>query len=273
MTETPFYELGETLLSVKNVNLNLGGQPILRDVNIEVKDIKRSGLKQGQVVGLLGPSGMGKTQLFRILSGLNIPDTGWVRLMDGKSVTPGSVGVVAQNYPMLNHRTIGSNMSVATRMSGKTDGSAFAQDLLKRFGLADHVNKYPAQLSGGQRQIAAIAQQLLCSEHLLLMDEPFSGLDPNALDAVCDFICEAASHDELMTFIVVTHDIESAIRICDTLWLLGRERDGNGKPIPGANIRHTVNLIDAGIAWKKGIQHSPEFFQKVMEVKALFSEL
>ena len=128
-------------------------------------------------------------------------------------------------------------------------------------------------LTGGQRQRVAIAQQFMCSGKLLLMDEPFSGLDPVALDAVCDFISEMSCIEEETTFVLVTHDIGAAMRVCDSLWLLGRERDAAGNPIPGANIRHVVNLIECDLAWKKGIENTPEFFEKVKEVKQLFGQL
>lgn len=270
-----YYELKETVLKAESVFLDLGGRPILRDVNLEIRNITRPGMKQGQIVGLLGPSGIGKTQLFRILSGLNIPDRGKVTLEDGSPASPRTVGVVAQNYPLLMHRTVRGNMLLAAKQSNMTHAEATqkCQELLERFQVADHADKYPAQLSGGQRQRVAIAQQLVCSGSLILFDEPFSGLDPNALDAVCDFILEASLVDEMVTFIVVTHDIESACRICDTLWLLGRERDEKGAPIPGANIRHQINLIDCGLAWHKGIERTPEFFAKVTEVKSLFASL
>jgi len=275
MSDKPYYEMRETLLKAEGVSLHLGGNPILRDVNLDLKNIARPGMTQGQIVGLLGPSGMGKTQLFRILSGLNVPDVGRVMLKGDVPVSPGRVGVVAQDYPLLMHRTVMSNMLVAGRRAGLSAEAATAKanEVLDRFGIQEHADKYPAQLSGGQRQRVSIAQQLVCSDHLLLMDEPFSGLDPNALTAVCNFLVHTAQTDEFLSFIVVTHDIESAVRICDTLWLLGRERDEKGNPIPGANIRTTVNLIDCGLAWHPGIEEKPEFFEKVKEVKALFASL
>lgn len=271
----PYYELKETLLKAEGINLELGGKQILNDLSLEVKNISRPGMQQGQIVGLLGPSGMGKTQLFRILSGLNIPDSGHVHMGDGRPVTPGRVGVVAQSYPLLMHRTVLGNMMVAARQAGMGGSEAAnkCKALLNQFNVGDCENKYPAQLSGGQRQRVAIAQQLICSEHLLLFDEPFSGLDPNALSAVCDFLLDSATLDETTTYIVVTHDIDSAVRICDTLWLLGRERDSAGKPIPGASIQHVINLIDCGLAWHRGIEKTPEFFAKVNEIKSLFEKL
>jgi len=270
-----YYEYQQTLLKAEGVNLNLGGRSILRNVNLDLKNIHRPGMQQGQIVGLLGPSGMGKTQLFRILSGLNIPDTGKVTLENGVPVTPGKVGVVAQNYPLIMHRSVMGNMIIAAKQACVPAEAAEKKisDIMSKFGIKELGDKYPSQLSGGQRQRVSIAQQLICSEHLLLMDEPFSGLDPNALDSVRDFLVDMSQLDEILSFVLVTHDIESAVRICDTLWLLGREKDEKGNPIPGANIRHTINLIDCGLAWHKGVQDKPEFFDKVKEVKSLFASL
>jgi len=276
MSQSAYYEKAEVLLSAKDVNLELGGRQILRDVNFEIRDLKRPGMTQGQIVGLLGPSGMGKTQLFRILSGLNLPDSGQVLVgAEQVPVRAGMVGVVAQNYPLFRHRTVLANLIVAGKQARELDGEITerAKKLLERFGLADHGDKYPIQLSGGQRQRVAIAQQFMCSENFLLMDEPFSGLDPLALDSLCDFITEIGSSNELKTFILVTHDIAASIRVCDSLWLLGRDRDASGKPIAGARIQHTINLIDEGLAWRKGIDSTPEFFKKVSEVRNLFSTL
>jgi ABC-type Fe3+/spermidine/putrescine transport system ATPase subunit len=85
LAASAFYELRETLLKTEGVNLWLGGRHILRDVEIELKNIHRPGVSQGQIVGLLGPSGIGKTQLFRILAGLNKPDSGTVSCCSGLS--------------------------------------------------------------------------------------------------------------------------------------------------------------------------------------------
>lgn len=276
MSQAAYYEKAEVLLTAKDVNLDLGGARILRDVNFEIRDLKRPGMTQGQIVGLLGPSGMGKTQLFRIVAGLNLPDSGQVLVGQNQvPVKAGMVGVVAQNYPLFRHRTVLGNLVVAGKQAAELDGDVTerAKKLLVRFGLADHGDKYPIQLSGGQRQRVAIAQQFMCSENFLLMDEPFSGLDPLALDSLCEFITEIGSSDELKTFVVVTHDIAASIKVCDSLWLLGRDRDAAGKPIPGARIQHTINLIDEGLAWRKGIDSTPEFYKKVAEVRSLFSTL
>ncbi|MGZ3160065.1 MAG: hypothetical protein ACXU7H_13340, partial [Burkholderiaceae bacterium] len=123
------------------------------------------------------------------------------------------------------------------------------------------------------RQRVAIAQQLLCSSHFLLMDEPFSGLDPQAKAQVCDAILKVSTMDELNTIIVVTHDIEASITIADTLWLLGRDFDANGKALAGAKIKYKYDLIARGLAWHDDIDKTPEFFELSKELKQRFSEL
>lgn len=266
-------EYTDTLLTVSNVSVRLGNAPILRDVNLEIKDLHRPGFTQGQVVGLLGPSGIGKTTLFRILAGLEAPDSGTVLIdKECRPVQRGMVGVVAQNYPLFAHRTVAGNLAVAGRQAGLSGAEAArkAQELLRRFGLEEHGTKYPAQLSGGQCQRVAIAQQLLCSDHFLLMDEPFSGLDLIAAERVSDLICELAQSDELKTFIIVTHDISAAIQVCDTLVLLGRDRDAQGKIVPGARVQATYNLVERGLAWQKNITTPPEFLVLLQEIRKIF---
>ena len=268
------YTYGETLLEVRDVSRRFGDAIVLRDVDFEIKDIIRPGHTQGQVVGLLGPSGMGKTVLFKILAGLDTPDEGVV-IVKGKLVQRGEVGVVAQHYPLFAHRTVLSNLTVAGRQAGLSGGEAGdkAMAMLKRFGLETHGAKYPPQLSGGQRQRVAIAQQFMCSEHFLLMDEPFSGLDLVAVERVIELINEIAASDELKTFIIVTHDITAAMEVADTIWLLGRDRDEQGNILPGARIKASYNLIERGLAWRHGITTTPQFVALNREIRDIFPKL
>ncbi|MFL6203576.1 MAG: ABC transporter ATP-binding protein [Thermoanaerobaculia bacterium] len=270
------YTHGATLLKAENVNVTLGGCPILRDLNLDVKDIRRPGAIAGQVVGLLGPSGVGKTTLFRVLAGLDRPDTGRVLIGEqGVPVQRGMVGVVAQNYPLFMHRTVMGNLVVAGNRSGLSRKTAVekAQGLLERFGMLDQAGLYPAQLSGGQKQRAAIAQQFMCSEHFLLLDEPFSGLDPMAIDRVAELLNEVACLHELNTIVVVTHDIGAALEVADTIWLMGRDRDPQGNIIPGAKIKESYNLIERGLAWRDGIATEPAFLELLREIRGKFPSL
>ena len=270
------YERKDVILKAEHVSVAKDGVPILRDVNLEIRDVVRPDCTTGQVVGLLGPSGIGKTTLFRVLAGLDPPDSGRVVIgEEGKPVERGMVGVVAQQYPLFGHRTVLGNLIVAGRQAGLSGEAARekAMGFLQRFDLEAQAKHYPPQLSGGQRQRVAIAQQFMCSEHLLLLDEPFSGLDPVAIDRVSKLLNEVACMHELNTIIVVTHDIAAALEVADTIWLMGRDRDPEGKIIPGARIQTSYNLIDSGLAWRDGIATTPEFILTLREIRDRFPTL
>jgi ABC-type nitrate/sulfonate/bicarbonate transport system ATPase subunit len=267
---------GDCLLKIEHVCLSYDDKVILRDVNAEVRDIVREGSTQGQVVGFLGPSGIGKTQLFRIIAGLNQPTTGHVLV--NSSLTPvkaGMVGVVAQDYPLFENRTIFSNLMLAAKRREKTHEAAHEKvtTYLRRLDMLDRAQLYPAQISGGQRQRIAISQQLLCSDHFLLMDEPFSGLDVVMEAKVCELINEIASLDELNTIIVITHDVTAAASVSDHLWLMGRDCDEQGNFLPGARIQETYDLIERDLCWHPNITNSAAFLEFVREVKDRFKTL
>lgn len=267
-----------TLLEIKNICLNLGGKQILRNVNAHVEDLVRPDAVTGQVVAFLGPSGVGKTSLLRILAGLQIPTSGEVLLGAMKTpVRPGMVGLVSQQYIMYRNRDVLGNLKVAASMAtdrpGDKEAERRATDILAKFGLSDRAELYPSQLSGGQRQRAAIAQQMLCSDHYLLMDEPTAGLDPAAKKNVCNLITEIANHDELNTVIIVTHDIPAAVAVADTVWLMGRERDASGAIIPGAMIMKTFDLVERGLCWNPEIRKTPEYLETVSEIQDYFERL
>lgn len=270
------YTLGETLLKIENVCLDFDGKKILKNVNAEIKDIIRPNCVTGQIVGFLGPSGIGKSQLFRIMAGLNKPNSGKVSIRGSdKSVQPGEVGVVAQSYPLFEHRTVFSNLLLAS--SHKEKDLKIAKDkvleFLNEFDLADRRNVYPSQLSGGQRQRCAIIQQVLCSEHFLLMDEPFSGLDLLMLEKTCSLLSRIANMDELNTIIVVTHDVAAAATIADHLWLMGRDTGSDGRKEQGSRIVKEYNLIDRDLCWNPDLTKTAAFSEFVREVKEEFRNL
>src|SRR5260370_21573671 len=151
----------KTLLKVEDVSLEYDGRPILKHVSAEIKDIIRPDNVQGQVFGLLGPSGIGKTQLFRIIAGLNKPTSGRVSINGlDRPVQPGEVGVVAQDYPLFEHRTIMSNLLLAANQKEKDSKTSLVKVIqyLTDFDLVDKARLYPLQLSDRQRQRCAIIQ-------------------------------------------------------------------------------------------------------------------
>jgi ABC-type nitrate/sulfonate/bicarbonate transport system ATPase subunit len=251
------------ILKAENISLNIGGNQILQDINIEIKDIVRPNITTGQIVGFLGPSGVGKTKFFEILSGLLEPTTGTVMLGDPlEPVQAGMVGVVQQNYPLFNHRTVEGNLLVAAKKLYPNEKEAKEKMtlMLDRFKLS-------------QKQRIAIAQQLLCSKHFLLLDEPFSGLDINMIQEVQELITEIANFNELNTVIIVSHDIVSTASISDTLWLMGRDHDSKGNVTSGGKIKHTYDLIEMDLCYEKDILSKPKFQDLLKEIRGLFPKL
>lgn len=274
----------EVLLKIDGVSMEFGtpGSPdhskVLHDVTAEVRNIIRPGHTQGQVVGFLGPSGRGKTQLFRIMAGLQEPTSGTVRInRDGKlvPVSPGLVGVVDQHCTLLDHLTVGKMLTMAARKGGYKGADAVkrAREILGRFDLLKRWDYYPGQLSGGQRQRVAIAEQILCSQRFLLMDEPFSGLDPTMKDEACRLISETAALDELFTIIVITHDMRSAIAVSDRLWFLGYGVGPDGKRQEVSTIRYEINLIERGLAWHPTVDDHPRFADTMRDARDHFKTL
>ncbi|HEY0153813.1 MAG TPA: ABC transporter ATP-binding protein [Longimicrobium sp.] len=273
---THVYERRGTLLDIQGIRFERNGAAILRDLSAQIRDVVRPGMSQGQIVGLLGPSGVGKTTLFKILAGLVDPDEGTVRIGEaGIPANPGLVGVVTQNYVLFEHRTVLGNLLIAGKQAGMSsaDAKSRAMEYLERFGLTAHAEKYPMQLSGGQRQRVAIAQQLLCSEHYLVMDEPFSGLDVIAQEKVQELLIEVSRRHDENTIILVTHDVSAAVAVCDTIWLMGRDREPGGAIIPGARIVEVIDLIERDLAWHPDIRTRPGFHALVDEIKARFHTL
>lgn len=273
MSDTYTYTTHKPILQVKDVCLTLGDKRILNHLSFTIFDIHRPGHKQGQIVALLGPSGVGKTQLFRRIAGLDSPDSGSILVgLNAKPTKAGLVGVVMQHYPLLMHRHVLSNLVVAGKQAGLSteDAEKKARGILKTFGLDDREDAWPAELSGGQRQRVAIAQQLMCSENFLLMDEPFSGLDPLMKNRACELIQHVAALHEENTIIVVTHDIESAVRISDQVVVLGRDP---ADKTSGASVRADLDLKARGITWRPDNETLPAFAETVREIKALFPTL
>ncbi len=187
---------------------------------------------RAQTWAVLGPSGCGKTTLLYLLSGLILPQSGRV-IIDGQVLTRPrpQTGLILQDYGLLPWATVIQNVNLGLQVRNfyGPDGkhaplvapSSQSPDFwLRRLGIADAASQYPGQLSGGQRQRTAIARTLALQPDLLLMDEPFSSLDPitrSDLQALTLQLWREAR----FTFIVVTHAIEEAVRMGQSILILG----------------------------------------------------
>lgn len=255
----------ETVLQAKNINLSYDSKQILRDICFEIKNIVRPGMHQGQVVSLIGRSGIGKTQLFKLLSGLQAPTSGEILIHTDKKVKAGDMGVIFQHYYLFEWRSVHTSLMLAAKknplLAGK-EKAAIAQ-YAESFHLADHLHKYPQQLSGGQRQRVSIIQQLLKGSDFLLLDEPFSGLDVLMLDKVVELLFKVSVSDDLKTLIIVSHDIATSVAISDTVFIQAEEQG-----MPGATIVKEIDLIERDLAWQKNIRHKKEFAETIDEIKA-----
>lgn len=260
------------LLSLNDISLSFGDNLVLRDISFEIKDIVRTQVT-GQIGTIVGKSGVGKSKILEIIAGLLEPTSGCVKTgLDQHPVIRGEVGMVAQNYPLFEHRTLNSNLKLVCKDQTKIDY------FLNEFNLFDKKNLYPKVLSGGQRQRGAIVQQLLCSEHMILFDEPFSGLDPIATEKLCDVILKVANMDSLNTILITSHIIEPALAISDSLMVLGHEYktvEGQKDPVkvPGAIIRYCEDLAARGLAWRKDIKYEKDFIDFCKEVEKTFKTI
>lgn len=259
----PGSSTGEVVLSVRSVVSVREGARILDGVSFDVLDRLREGSTTGQIVSLLGRSGAGKTTLLRVMAGLDRPTSGAVRGVKDTHLGRHEVGIVFQDYPLIGHRTVLDNLTIAGRMGGLCRERAHkrAKELLERVGLAALADRWPAQLSGGQRQRVAIAQCLVLPRRVLLLDEPFSGLDPIAIAEVSQLITEVANDHDLNTVVIVTHDIHAAVGVSDTILLLGKR----GK------ISKRLDLVDRGVAWNQGTEAQRATLEH--EIEQAFREL
>lgn len=185
-----------------------GDTQVLKGVNIEIK--------KGEKVVVIGPSGSGKSTFLRCLNLLETPTSGeiWfegINITDKKidiDVLRRKMGMVFQHFNLFPHKTILQNITLAPVKLGmmKTaEANEKAYMLLKRVGLADKANAYPAQLSGGQKQRIAIIRALAMEPDVMLFDEPTSALDPEMVGEVLEVMKELA--DAGMTMAVVTHEM------------------------------------------------------------------
>lgn len=199
------------MLRVENVSLAYGAEPILEAIDLDVE--------RGKFATLIGPSGSGKTSILRAVTELMRPREGAIRL----DVPLTDVGFLFQDDALLPWRTARQNVSLGLRIRGMTTQVANekADRWLGLLGLEGYGDRFPRQLSGGQRKRVAIAQVLALEPKLLLMDEPFASLDAIVRTRITQELLDWVEREQI-TVLLVTHDLEEAIALSDVIYVLGQ---------------------------------------------------
>ena len=212
-------------IEIDNVSKYFGSFPALREVSLTVPS--------GELVALLGPSGSGKTTLLRIIAGLDTPDTGEIIFNGREATTPNvrkrQVGFVFQHYALFRHMTVFDNIAFGLQVKPRRERPARSEirtkvhELLKLVQLDSYADRYPSQLSGGQRHRVALARAIAVEPQVLLLDEPFGALDAKVRLELRRWLRRL--HDEIkVTSVFVTHDQEEAMEVADRVVVMNEGR-------------------------------------------------
>ena len=206
------------IITIRNVWKYFDSLPALQDVSLDIAP--------GERVVIIGPSGSGKSTLLRSINRLEEIDGGSI-IVNGQDINDKAnninemrrnLGMVFQQFNLFPHKTVLQNLTLAPRKLlniPKAEAETMALKLLKKVGISDKANVYPAMLSGGQQQRVAIARALAMQPDIMLFDEPTSALDPEMVGEVLDVMVSLA--EEGMTMICVTHEMGFARTVADRL--------------------------------------------------------
>lgn len=206
------------ILEANNISQSYEGEAVISNISIQ--------LKAGEIVCLIGTSGVGKTTLFHVLAGLTKPDEGQV-LLENEEITglAGKISYMLQKDLLFPYRTIEDNICLPLLIQGvpKKKARAQVEEFYSIFGLEGTAKKYPFQLSGGMRQRAALLRTYMFSQKVALLDEPFSALDAITKRQMHQWYLDIMNQIQLST-IFISHDMDEAILLSDRIYVMA------GKP-------------------------------------------
>ncbi len=205
-----------SILTMEGVGVTLAGTEVLRDITLRVEP--------GEFVSILGPSGAGKSTIFRLLTGALRPDRGTINC-DGAPLDPGRHGFafMPQRDALMPWRRILDNVTLGLEVRGlsRKDARARVLPLFEAFGLGGFEQRYPAELSGGMRQRAALLRTIAQDRPVQLLDEPFGALDALTRTQMQTWF-EARWQGARWTTLLVTHDVREAVALSDRIYVLSR---------------------------------------------------
>lgn len=217
--------MNDAKLQLLEVEKSYGNKQVLNGINFEVDN--------HEVVCLIGPSGCGKSTILRLIDLLDPIDGGEIRL-DGSPITVKGVdsntvrrkiGIVFQAFNLFPHMSVLDNVTLGSRRAqgiSRSDAESRARELLDRFGLGVEIDEYPARISGGQAQRAAIVRALMGSPEILLLDEVTSALDPELVGEVLAVIRDLA--EQGLTMVLATHEMGFARDVANDVCFLHEGR-------------------------------------------------
>lgn len=220
------------IIHICDLHKYFGDNQVLRGIDLDIMP--------GEKVVILGPSGSGKSTMLRCINALEEATSGHIYVNDVDITSPSTdinkvrehLGMVFQRFNLWPHKTVLENVALAPKLVSKVDKASAekkALEMLKRVGLADKANAYPASLSGGQQQRVAIARGLAMEPRAMLFDEPTSALDPELVGEVLKVMTDLAQSG--MTMVVVTHEINFAREVADrVIFMDGGVIVEQGKP-------------------------------------------
>ena len=200
------------MLELKNISKQFGEKKVLTDLSLSVKP--------GEIAFLLGPSGVGKSTLLRVLNNLETIDSGTIWL-NNKPLHAKESGMVFQQFNLFENMTVEQNITFPLiKAAHKTpfEAQQIAQTLLSKYGLIERAKVYPYHLSGGQKQRLAIARSLALKPKIMCLDEPTSALDPLLTSHVAQAIQDLAKEGYIV--LVASHDISLLEKLTCTIYLM-----------------------------------------------------
>lgn len=249
------------MIEFKGINKIFKNNIVLYDINLK--------LEEGNIIVFVGPSGCGKTTTVKMINRLIKPTSGQI-LINGEDISNKNIinlrrniGYVIQQTGLFPHMTIKENIEIVAKMQKmKTkEIEEKTKELLEMVGLdyEKFANRYPAELSGGQQQRVGIARALITNPEIILMDEPFSALDPITRSQLQDELINIQAQFK-KTIIFVTHDMDEAIKIADKICIMGK-----GKVIqyddPETILKNPANEFVSDFVGKNRIWSSPEYIK------------